>query len=350
MRRIAAHIYHLPQLTNPLRLLSVIFLLTGSESMAYILAQRDQKARINNYADMLANASMTIFVIIAAIMLRNQYALILGVLFRRLLLAATSHFFYRDVGVRIAFDREAAREQFRFARFVMPSSILTIVLSQYDKIFLLKLTNLSLVGIYTIAGNIIAPTSGIILQNARAVLYPRFAAYFRTDRSTAKVRYYSENTKLLLVGVLIPAVVAGFANIFVEVLYDIRYQEAGQILMVLALGALLSAFLNASENMLIASGKNHYTFAGNAIWLGSAIPASFVGFYAFQGFLWFNLAARLPSLIFFYYEQNRYELLDLKYELRLLLMALAVFFTCLLIGHALLAAVPPSFLHLRFRK
>jgi O-antigen/teichoic acid export membrane protein len=347
---IAAHIYDLPQLTNPLRLLSVIFLIAGSESMAYILAQRDQKARISNYADMLSNLLMTIFVIVAAIVLRNHYALILGVLFRRLLLAVSSHFFYRNVGVGIAFDREAAREQFRFARFVMPSSILTIVLSQYDKIFLLKLTNLSLVGIYTIAGNIIQPTAGIIMHNARAVLYPRFAQYFRTDRSTAKARYYSENTKLLSIGVLIPAVVAGFANVFVDVLYDVRYVQAGHILMVLALGTLLSAFLNASENMLVASGKNHYTFAGNAIWLVSAIPASFIGFYAFgfEGFLWFNLAARLPGLFYFYYEQNRYGLLDLRYEFRLLSMALGVFLAGYLIGFIALALIPPNLLHLHF--
>jgi O-antigen/teichoic acid export membrane protein len=349
---LAADIYNLPQLTNPLRLLSVMFLLAGAESMSYTLAQRDQRARISNYADMLANAAMTIFVIGAGFMIRNHYALILGVLFRKVLITVSSHFFYRDVGIGIAFDREAIREQFRFARFVMPSSILTIVLSQYDKLLLLKLTNLTLVGIYTIAGNIIAPTSGIIIHNARAVLYPRFAEYFRRDRSTAKSRYYSENTKLLLVGVLIPALVAGFANPFVQVLYDIRYSEAGHILMILALGVLASAFLNASENMLVASGKNHYTLASNAIWLASAIPASLLGFYAFgfEGFLWFNLAARLPSLVYFYFEQRRFGLVDFKYEFRLLLVALAVFLSCLLVGHVLLGVMPPALLHLRFRK
>jgi lipopolysaccharide exporter len=349
---IAAHIYNLPQLTNPLRLLSVMFLLAGGESMAYTLTQRDQRARISNYADMSANAASTIFVIVAAFLIRNHYALILSVLFRKTLITVSSHFLYRDVGVGIAFDREAIREQFRFARFVMPSSILTIVLSQYDKLLLLKLSNLSLVGIYTIAGNILAPTSGIIVHNARAVLYPRFAEYFRKDRSTARARYYSENRKLLLVGVLIPALVGGFANLFVQVLYDSRYAEAGHILMVLSLGALLSAFLNASENMLVASGKNHYTLVGNAIWLVSAIPASLFGFHAFgfEGFLWFNLAARLPGLIYFYYEQKRYRLLILRYEIRLLLLALGVLLACLLLSHLLLAVLPATLLHLRFRK
>ena len=93
-----------------------MFLLAGGESMAYILAQRDQKARISNYADMIVNAAMTIFVVGAGFLIRDHYALILGALFRRVLISVSSHFFYRDVGVAIAFDREAVREQFRFAR------------------------------------------------------------------------------------------------------------------------------------------------------------------------------------------------------------------------------------------
>lgn len=349
---LAALAYDLPQLTNPLRVLSLVFLLNGFESMAYALAQRDRKARIANYADMLANAAMTVCVIACAFFLRNVYALIIGVIVRKALIMASSHFFYRNVGVKIAFDREAIREQFRFARFVMPSSILTIVLSQYDKLMLLKLTDLTVVGIYTIAQNIIAPTSGIINHNARAVLYPRCAEYFRTDRSTVLTRYYRDNSKLLLFGALMPAVVAGFGDFFVQCLYDARYAEAGHILTVLALGMVVFAFLSASENMLVASGKNHYVLAGNAIWLACAIPASFIGFYGFgfEGFLWFNLAARLPSLIYFYREQRRFGLVNLTREFRLALMALGVFAGCWLIGHLLLSVVPPSLLHLRFRK
>jgi lipopolysaccharide exporter len=349
---LAAHIYKLPQLTGPLRLLSLIFVLGGGESMAYILAQRDQKARISNYADLISNIAMTIFVIVAAYFIRNHYALILATLFQRTLITVSSHFFYREVGVGIAFDREALREQFRFARFVLPSSILTIILSQYDKLLLLKLSNLTLVGLYTIAANMLAPVSGIIVHNARAVLYPRLSAYFRTDRPSVKARYRTENTRLLLVGVFAPTLVAGFGNLLVQVLYDVRYAEAGHILMVLALGVLVSAFLNASENMLVASGRNRFVLTGNAIWLASAIPGSLLGYWAFgfEGFLWFNLAARVPGLLYFFVEQRRYELLDPRYELRLFAAALGLLLVCLSVSHVLLAVIPPPFLHLRFHK
>src|SRR5580658_6315022 len=133
---IIAKIYQTPVLTSAFRVLSFWFLLLGTESMSFVLAQRHQRARISNYADMLSNTVMTGFVICMALVLKNHYALIYGALLQRALLMVGSHFFYRKIGVGIAFDREAVVDQFKFARFVLPSSLLTIVLSQYDKVVL----------------------------------------------------------------------------------------------------------------------------------------------------------------------------------------------------------------------
>ena len=149
---VIAAIYSTPVLTNALRIFSFQFLIAGFESMSFILAHRDQKARISNYADMISNAVMTVFVIVVASILRSYLALIYGVLLQQTLMTIGSHFFYRNIGIRFAYDREVAAEQFKFARFVLPSSLLTMVLSQYDKLILLKLFDLTLVGVYSRRG------------------------------------------------------------------------------------------------------------------------------------------------------------------------------------------------------
>jgi lipopolysaccharide exporter len=343
-----AAIYQTPVLTGAFRTLSFWFLLVGAESMSFILAQRDQKARIANYAEMITNAIMTAFVIGAAIVLKNHYALIYGFLLQRALLMVGSYFFYRDVGVGIAFDREALRDQFRFARLVMPSSMLTVVLSQYDKVVLLKLFNLTALGLYGVATNMVAPITGINLHNARVVLYPRVAEYFRVDRATAREKYYQNNQRLLMLGVLLPAVLAGFSQFIVEILYDARYAAVGTILMILALGSIVVAFQNASENVLVAYGRTHTVLIANVIRLCSIVPATLLGYYlfGFDGFLWFNLAGTLPLLIYFFREQNKYGLLDLKNELNRFGAAMVIFFVCLAASHILLRVIPPSWLHL----
>ncbi len=345
---VIAHIYQAPVLIGAFRALSFWFLLLGTESMSFALAQRHQRARISNYAELASNAVMAVFVIGVASVLRNHFALIYGALLQRGLLMIGSHFFYRKVGVGIAFDREALVDQFKFARFVMPSSILTIVLSQYDKVVLLKLFNLALLGIYTIAGNMIAPISGVIIHNARVILYARCSEYFRTDRATACARYYGENRRLLLIGVMLPALVAGFSQSIVAILYDVRYLMVGTVLMVLALGAVIFAFQNASENVLVASGRTHAVLVANVIRLCSIIPASFLGYYlyGFDGFLWFNLAATIPLMVYFFCEQKKFGLLNLTNEMQRLGAALCVFLVSLALSHLFLAWVPAGWLHL----
>lgn len=347
-----AALYKEPALTAPCRLLSVTFLIAGAESMSYILAQRNQRARIGNYAELLSNIVMTVVVIGLAYVLRNVYALLLGFLLQRAILTVASHFFYRDIGIGLAFDREAIREQFRFARVVTPSSIVTIILNQYDKLVFLRLFSASLLGIYSIAGNMLGPIRSIIMNNARLILYARCAEYFRSDRKSARERYYGENRRLIFLGMLLPAMVAGFSQSIVSVLYDPRYEFGGYVLMVLGLGTTISAFFNASENLLVAAGLTHAVLVGNALTLAALIPASLLGyhFYGLKGFLWFNLAAAFVPLIYVYRQQHRLGLLRPRIELRWIGSALGVFAACLILSHLFLAVVPHSWLHLHLKQ
>jgi len=343
-----AWIYHTPVLAQAFRVLSIWFLLTGAESLSFGLAMRHQRARLSNYIELGSNAAMTMFVIGVALMLRNHYALILGALLQRLILAVASHCYYRNIGVGIAFDREAIRDQFQFARYVMPSSVLTIVLSQYDKVVLARLFNLTLLGVYSIAGNMIGPITGVIMHNARVVLYARCSTYFRSDRAAAAHRYYTENLRLFAVGAVPPAILAGFAPLIIAILYDPRYMMAGRILTVLALGAVIAAFQNASENLLVASGQSHVVLGANIARILSLIPAVILGyhFFGFEGFIWCTMAAALPPLLYFYWEQWRNRMLDPLRELAGLGLCAVVFLACLGLSHIVLGIVPQGWLHL----
>ena len=349
---VIAAIYQTPVLTSAFRLLSFWFLISGAESMSFALALRDRRARISNYADMITNAVMTIFVIVLASVLKNHFALIYGSLLQRALLTIGSYFFYRNVGVGIAFDREALADQFKFARLVLPASVLTIVLTQYDKVVLLKFFNLTLMGIYGIAGNMIGPITGMIVHNARVVLYARCSEYFRTDRATACSRYYDENHRLLTLGVMLPALVAGFSQSIVTILYDPRYTMVGTVLMVMGLGGIISAFQYASEHLLVASGQTHAVLVANVIRLCSIIPATYFGYYlfGFDGFLWFNFAATFPLMIYFFREQKKLGLLNLANESRRLGAAVLVFLVSLAASHLLLVLIPAGWLHLGLKR
>ena len=272
-----ARIYELPLLTDALRLFSLWFLLVGLESMAFIVAQRNQRSRIGNYVDLGASAVMTVFIIGTATLFNDHNVFIYGTLLQRLITVIASHCFYREIGVGFAFDREALKDQFHFGKFVLPSSLLTIVLSQYDKVMLLKLFDLTTLGIYGLAGNMIGPVAGMINHNCRVVLYPRCADYFRNSRETAAHRYYTENARLLTVVSLPPMVIAGLSQSIVAFVYDTRYQGAGVILMVMGLGTFITSFHAASENLLVASGRTGTVLGANVVRLLTMALSLFSG-------------------------------------------------------------------------
>jgi lipopolysaccharide exporter len=343
---VIARIYDLPLLTDALRLFSFWFPLVGLESMAFIVAQRNQRAKIGNYVDLATSAVMTLFVIGMATVINDYTVFIYGALLQRVLTVAASHCFYREIGVGFALDRSATVDQFHFAKFVLPSSLLTIVLSQYDKVVLLKLFDLSLLGIYGLAANMIGPVFNMVNHNCRVVLYPRCAEYFRTSPATAGFRYYSENARLIAVVTIPPMVIAGFSQTFVALLYDGRYQGAGLILMAMGIGGLFGALQATSENLLVASGRTRVVLGANIVRLLTMLPATLIGYYlgGFQGFLWIGLLANLPVLGYYYFEQRRAGLLDLRAELRRFLVGVAVFVVCLAVSSLLYPHIPADFL------
>jgi lipopolysaccharide exporter len=341
-----AQLYETPLLTEALRTFSYTFLLGGLQSMSFIIAQRDQRSRILNYAELLTSVVMTVAVIALATVLKNHYAFIYGMLLQRLLMTVASFFYYRDIGVAFAFDREAVSDQFKFARVVLPSSMLTIVLSQYDKVILLKLFDLSLLGVYGLAASMIGPVGGLIVKNCRTVLYARCADYFRADRAAAAARYYGENVRLMRLGTLLPAAVAGLSQALVGVLYDDRYVAAGPMLLVLGLATVLAGFEHPAENLLVAAGRTHVVLMANVIRVVVLPISTLLGYYffGFYGFLWGTLAAPVAVTWYCFWEQERQGLLVRKAEVERLVEAAGVFLVCYLVSRVWVHFVPPGLL------
>jgi hypothetical protein len=59
--------------------------------------------------------------------------MVYGILLNWLLLTLLSHAFFSDFRPKLQFDRRAAGEMLRFTKFTVPSSWLTLPLSQFDK-------------------------------------------------------------------------------------------------------------------------------------------------------------------------------------------------------------------------
>lgn len=311
-----ASLYHSPVLAAPLRVVSLWFLIDSLESPAFPLALRNKRSRVIMYTEIAGSTISTIFTIIYCYFSRDFWGMVYGYLLNRAIVVFISHRLRLPFRLRLGVDWAAAKEMFEYTRFVMPSSVLTLFLNQYDKAVFLRFFDLGLLGIYTLAASISGQVETIIGRASTAVLYPRCAHNYRNARETFSLNYYVENTRLFLATLGMPAALFGAAHLLISVMYDPRYARAAEVLQAFCVRAILLAFASPAENMLIAAGESRIVLVGNVyrtIWI---IGASVLGYrlFGFMGFTYGIALSALPALTYYVWLQQKKGFLVVKYE------------------------------------
>jgi lipopolysaccharide exporter len=314
--QIASSFYHIPSLDLPLKVFSLWFIIAGLESMSFPLAIRHKRARIIMYVELTATFLAAIFTVVYCHYSRDYWGILYGALLNRLIVTMCSYGFYKSQRPKFQFDLAAAREMLGLTKFTMPSSILMMAISQFDKIVFLKLFDLRLLGVYGLAGNIAGPLESLISKISQSVLYPRCAHNYRVDPGSVSSKYYTENVKLFISMLILPGAVGGAASLIIGILYPSRYAEAAIVLQAFMLRAALLALYSSAEDLLIAAGESHVMLIGNvyrAIWI---FAASLTGFYffGFIGFTYGVALSNLPPLIYYLWLQHKKGMLIVKYE------------------------------------
>ena len=336
---IASSLYHTLALAIPLRVFSISFIISGLQSMSFPLAIRRKQARIIMYSELVAGVTGNVFSIVYCYYARDYWGMIYGTLLNRLLTTVFSYFFYRDLRPKLQFDRSAAREILGLARFTTPSSIITLAVSQFDKIVFLRLFDLSLLGVYGLAANIAATVEGLISKISQMVLYPRCAHNFRAAPETCALKFYTENVKLFVSILVLPAAIGGAAHFVVSILYPYRYAQAGAVLQAFMLRAALLSIASPAEDLLIATGEYQVILHGNVIRALWMFVASLTGYYffGFMGFTYGAALSGLPPLIYYLWLQRKKGMLSWKYEWYKVIFMCSIAIFAYLIGSMLVS-------------
>lgn len=312
-----ASLYGTHLLVTPLRLFSLYFLINGLETMAFATAVRRKNSRVLMYCELLASALSSAFAVAFCYYRRDYWGMLLAILLNRVLITLLSYGFYRHMRPRLRIDRAAARDLFSYTRFAMPSSVLTLALSQFDRIVFLRLFDLKLLGIYGLAGNLASAVESLISKVSQMVLYPRCAHNYLADRSTFTLKYYTENARLFVLILALPAAVGGAARLIIHTLYDPRYALAGAILQAFMLRAALLALSSPAEDMLIATGESHIILVGNLFRAAWLFAAALIGYKLFGllGFVYGLSLSGLPPLLYYFWLQRRKGMMVVRYEI-----------------------------------
>jgi O-antigen/teichoic acid export membrane protein len=339
---IAIKVYNLPDLALPLRVFSLWFLIDGFESMGFALAIRRKQARLQMYSELAASVVSITFSILYCYLYHTYWGIAFGMLLNRLMMTILSHQFYRELRPRLFIDLAAASEILVYSKFTVPSSLLTLGLNQFDKVVFLRLFDLRLLGIYGLASNIAGSIESLISRISQAVLYPRCAHNFRDNPDTAATKYYTENTRLFIGILAIPAAVAGMSHLIVALLYDSRYSEAGSVLQALAIRAVLLSLASPAEDLLISAGQFQVILVGNVLRASWIVLGSLLGYHllGFTGFIYGLSTSGLPPLAYYLWLQKSRGMLIIKYELYKVTFALGVGLTSYMCSALFLSLFP----------
>ncbi|HEY4339868.1 MAG TPA: oligosaccharide flippase family protein [Steroidobacteraceae bacterium] len=310
-------IFGAPELSAPLRVFALWFLIDALESNSIPIAARRKNTRVVVYSDFIATLISTTFTIIYCYFSRTFWGMVYGLLLNRALFVSFSYLFYKEFRPQFGFDRSAARDIFQFTRFVMPSSILTLFLSQFDKAVFLRFFDLRLLGIYGVASNIAGQVESLISRTSEMVVYPRCAHNFRSDPGSFPEKYYTDNIRVFAVTGVMAAGVGGAAQLIISFLYDPRYALAGVVLQTVMIRAALLSIASPAETMLIAAGQSHVILVSNIYRASSIVLGSVAGFYAFGfiGFLYGMALSGLPPAIYLLLRQRKLGAPILRYEM-----------------------------------
>ena len=315
----AGSAYADPQVPLLIACMSVVGLVDGLQSTRLLWARRNLLVGSTTRLELICQAATTAFVLAWATVQPSIWALAGGWIFGAALRALLSHAMLPGPANRLQWDREAATEVMRIARWVLISSPLSFLLGSGDRLLLGGYLDAEAMGWYSIATLLVAALQGGIGRLLGAAVQPALCEVVRDRPGDLKATLYRIRAPLDIAALSIAGVLFMLGDRIVGLLYDHRYAGAGWMLSVAAL-TLASLPLGVMDQCLIAQGRMKRLGALNAARVAVLFVAVPIGhaWFGVRGAVGGVAAAALASGVLVLLVQRSMGLLDLRRELRTL--------------------------------
>jgi O-antigen/teichoic acid export membrane protein len=340
----------LPSLAWMIPVVGLATAISGFNSTSLYLLDR-HLAQARRVALDLANSVITMAVTITWVWLYpTVWALVGSNLIGAGLGMAFSHLFLPGPRNRFRWDRSALKEMFHFSKWIFFGTIFTFLGGQADQLVVGKLevpgagsgSGLELLGVYRIAVMLAAIPTTLLGTLASQLVFPLYNRVLHGGRGLreafCKVHPAPSGFAAFIVTGLIAA-----GPTFIAIAYDWRYQEAGWMIQVLAVGAWFQMLEITDDALLWALGRAHVTAYSNAFKVVAILVLVPVGYWLggieglIIGFVGSDLVRYGWSMLYL----RRQGLPTLRYDVSFSVLIGVVSVACLFAGRAV---APPRFL------
>lgn len=163
----------------------------------------------------------------------------------------------------------------RFAGGMVAITVLSLLLTQVDKIILSRLLSLELFGYYTLAGTVAATLNHLILPITQAY-YPRFTELVTQDDTAGLINTYHQSAQLISV-LIIPAtlMLVFFGNnlLLLWTGNPLLADNVAPLLALLAIGVMLNGFMHIPYLLTLAYGWTKFSMYQNIVAVLILVPS-----------------------------------------------------------------------------
>jgi O-antigen/teichoic acid export membrane protein len=242
----------------------------GFTSMSLHLMRRKMMVREGTLLDLGTQLLSALVMVVWAYLSPGILSLVVGSLAGSLAHLIGSHLLTKWEPDRFGWDGDVAQELVGFGGWIFLSTAFTFLASQADRLLLAKLYSFDFVGIYNIGFNLADVPKAVIISLSAKVILPLLSHAFNEKREDVRLKIRRPRLLLLIAAAIGLAVLVGWGDLLVRLLYDRRYHEAAWMLPILAAGAWLVILARSVDSILYAAGKPKLAavgFAGSFLFL-----------------------------------------------------------------------------------
>ncbi len=249
-----AQIYGQPSLAPLIIAMSPVFILTGLQSPALFVAQREMKLSRRAVFDIVNVVCNSLFAIALAWFIPTVWALVIALVLGTAVQTALTYLVFDRRLPRLTWDPVFVKEIVGFGKWIFLSTAIYFAAISYDRLYFVGVLPLAMAGIYGVARTF-SDMLGALTQRAGAMLvFPRAAAMRGDDADAARRLRATRRKTLAMVAVVCGCAVAG-ADQFILLAYDDRYHAAAFMIPILLVSVWFGMLSTFADSMLMGRGR-----------------------------------------------------------------------------------------------
>jgi O-antigen/teichoic acid export membrane protein len=303
---------------------SLTLITEGASSMAFATATRDGNVNRLSIFDLIPVLATICISVGLAIWLRNYWALIIAGILGSILKMVLSYTMFPNSKRRLSFDWSIYREVWLFGRYIVPSSIITLLMGQTDRMILVRIFSKEQFGLYSLASTLSGAPSTLMNSYAGRILYPAFSNPKNRDSDLSGL-FYEFGAKTRLLFIFLSAFLITFAPVLISMLYDDRYLNSAYYLSILLIAGVINFLIGTENEMIIACGRAKWQLYINLVRILIYAISSFLLFLYLGaiGLVWAVVVTAVLVKIIMTFVMNRIGIARIAGELRFFLTGLS---------------------------